>query len=73
VFTDLCVLEPDDHRELTAVALYPGVSREAVAGECGWPLRFSDAIREMAPPSHDELRVLRDLQERTARAHGSDR
>jgi glutaconate CoA-transferase subunit B len=72
VFTDLCVLEPDDDHELTVTTLYPGVSREAVAGECGWPLRFSEAIREMAPPSQTELRVLRDLQERTARAHGSD-
>ncbi len=74
VFTDLCIMAPDpDSKELTVISLYPGVTREAVQAQCSWPLRFPDDVTEMAPPDKDELGVLRDLQERTARAHRSDR
>ena len=73
VMTDLCVLEPDAAtRELTVVSLHPGVTREMVQGECGWTLRFANAIGETPAPTEEELAVLRDLQARTARAHGGD-
>jgi len=73
VFTDLCVLAPNDaNRELTVVSLYPGVTRAALAEKCGWPLRFADDAGELPPPSAEELESLRGLQERTARAHGSE-
>ena len=73
VITDLCVLEPDPAtRELTVTALHPGVTREAVQAACGWPLRFADQVAETPAPNAQELAVLRDLQERTTRAHASD-
>jgi glutaconate CoA-transferase subunit B len=73
VITDLCVLEPDaDVAELTVVSLHPGSSRESVQAVCAWPLRFADPIGETLPPTAEELKVLRELQERTARAHGGD-
>jgi glutaconate CoA-transferase subunit B len=73
VMTDLCVMEPDpETRELTVVSLHPGVTRETVQGECGWPVRFAAAVAETPPPTVNELGVLRDLQERTARAHKGD-
>jgi glutaconate CoA-transferase subunit B len=73
VMTDLCVLEPDPvTRELTVTALHPGVTREAVQAACGWPLRFADQVAETPAPNAEELAVLRDLQERTKRAHASD-
>jgi glutaconate CoA-transferase subunit B len=73
VITDLCVLEPDrESRELTVVSLHPGVSRERVAGECGWPLRFGGDLAETPPPTDNELGVLRDLHARTRRAHGGE-
>ncbi len=73
VMTDLCVLEPDPAtRELTVVSLHPGVSREAAQAQCAWKLRFADDVGETAPPKPEELRVLRQLQERTARAHGGE-
>jgi glutaconate CoA-transferase subunit B len=73
VITDLCVLEPDPAtRELTVTALHPGVTREAVQAACGWPLRFADRVAETPAPNAEELAVLRDLQERTTRAHASD-
>jgi glutaconate CoA-transferase subunit B len=71
VFTDLCVLEPDpDTRELVVVSLHPGVSQEVVRTRCGWPLRFSPVVGEIAAPTEVELGTLRDLHERTRRAHG---
>ncbi len=73
VITDLCLMEPDpETRELAVVALYPGVTREKVEAQCGWPLKFAADLTEIPPPSDEELQVLRDLQARTAAAHGSD-
>ncbi|HEY7382844.1 MAG TPA: CoA-transferase subunit beta [Beijerinckiaceae bacterium] len=73
VITDLCVMEPDpESKELTVVSLHPGVTREEVQKNCGWPIRFADTVAETPPPTADELRVLRELHARTARAHGGD-
>ncbi|MEX0851699.1 MAG: CoA-transferase subunit beta [Bauldia sp.] len=73
VVTDLCVMEPDAAtRELTVVSLHPGVTRDTVQAECAWPLCFANEVAETPPPTGEELGVLRDLQERTARAHEGD-
>jgi glutaconate CoA-transferase subunit B len=73
VMTDLCVFEPDAAtRELTVVSLHPGVTREAVQAQCAWTVRFADNVIETPAPTALELQVLRDLQTRTAKAHGSD-
>ncbi len=73
VITDLCVLTPDPaSRELTVVSLHPGFTRDKVAAECGWPLKFADDAGKTPPPTAEELAVLRKLQVRTARAHGGD-
>jgi glutaconate CoA-transferase, subunit B len=72
VITDLCVMRPDPATcELTVTALHPGVSREQVAANTGWAVRFAAELGGTPPPSEQELRVLRDLQARTARAHGT--
>lgn len=71
VITDLCVMRPDPAtKELTVTALHPGVSREQVQANTGWALRFAADLGVTAPPTAHELAVLRDLQARTARAHG---
>lgn len=71
VITDLCVMEPDpDTAELTVVSLHPGVTREEVAAQCGWPLRFAAALAETPAPTAQELEILRDLHARTRKAHG---
>jgi glutaconate CoA-transferase subunit B len=73
VMTDLCVFEPDPAtRELTVVSLHPGVTREAVQAQCAWPVRFAGSVSETPAPTAVELSVLRDLQARTAKAHGED-
>jgi glutaconate CoA-transferase, subunit B len=70
VITDRCVLRPDPiTRELTVSALHPGVTPDEVRANTGWEVRFSAELAHTAPPSADELAVLRDLQARTAQAH----
>ena len=71
VITDLCVLEPEaESREFAVVSLHPGVSRERVAENTGWKVRFAEGVSETPPPTAEELRALRDLRERTRIAHG---
>jgi len=70
--SDLCVMTPQpDTREFAVVSLHPGVSREQVQAETGWPVRFAAHVTETPPPSRLELDTLRDLHARTARAHGT--
>lgn len=52
-------------------SLHPGITREQVRRHTGWEVRLADAVEETAPPSAEELQVLRDLHARTARAHGT--
>ncbi|KAB2919487.1 MAG: CoA-transferase subunit beta [Hyphomicrobiaceae bacterium] len=69
VITDLCVMEPDPvSRELTVVAMHPGVTREQIVENTGWDVKFAAKIAETPPPSAQELSVLRDLQARTKAA-----
>jgi glutaconate CoA-transferase subunit B len=62
-------------KELVVTALHPGVTREQVAENTGWPVRFADPLEETASPTAEELSTLRDLQRRTTEAHarGSNR
>jgi glutaconate CoA-transferase subunit B len=72
VITDLCILEPEPiTKELEVTHLHPGITREQVAAATGWPLRFRQTVQETAPPTAEELDALRDLQRRTAAAHGT--
>ena len=68
--TDLCMMEPDpETNEFLVTALHPGVTREQVAQQTAWSVRYSNALRETEPPAPFELEVLRDLNARTERAH----
>jgi glutaconate CoA-transferase subunit B len=70
VITDLAVLKPDPRsHELTLVALHPGVDVDQVRGETGWDLAVADRLATTDPPTAEELGILRDLKERTAKAH----
>jgi glutaconate CoA-transferase subunit B len=42
---------------------------EQVIAATGWPLRAASAVSTTPLPTGTELRVLRDLNERTAKAH----
>jgi glutaconate CoA-transferase, subunit B len=70
LLTDLALLRPDPvTKEWVVFSLHPGVTREAVKKQTGWPIRFADTVEQTPPPDPTELAVLRDLQARTARAH----
>jgi glutaconate CoA-transferase subunit B len=69
--TDLCTMHPHpETKELQVTSLHPGVTREQVRAETGWPLAFAATVDETPPPSARELAALRDLHARTAVAHG---
>jgi glutaconate CoA-transferase subunit B len=71
VVTDLCLMRPDPAtKELVVTSVHPGVAREQIAEQTGWPVRFADDAGTTRPPDERELSVLRDMQARTARAHG---
>jgi glutaconate CoA-transferase subunit B len=70
VITDLGVLRPEPgSEELQLVARFEGVAVEDVRKATGWPLRVAEGVEVVPPPTEAELRVLRDLHERTRRAH----
>jgi glutaconate CoA-transferase subunit B len=72
LITDLALLEPDpETKEMTVVSIHPGVSREQIQENTGWPVKFAAKVAETAPPTAKELEVLRELHARTARAHAA--
>jgi glutaconate CoA-transferase subunit B len=74
VITDLGVLVPDAASgELTLTHVHPGVTVDQVRKATGWPLRVATDIAETEPVTAEELGALRDLEERSARAHRAPR
>ena len=70
VITDLGIMTPDPvTKELTLTSVHPGVTAEQVVAATGWKLKVADHVATTPPPTETELAVLRDLQERTAKAH----
>ncbi len=73
VITDLGVLQPHPtSHELELVAIHPGVDTEEIVEKTGWALRLAQDLDVTDPPTADELRILRDLKERTATAHSGE-
>jgi glutaconate CoA-transferase subunit B len=71
LITDLCIMEPDPKtKEMTVVSIHPGVTREQIQENTGWVVKYADKVTETPAPTGTELKVLRELNERTARAHG---
>lgn len=69
--SDLCILEPEpETNEFVVTSLHPGITCQQVRQKTGWNVRFAADLRETEPPSDRELEILRDLNARTARAHG---
>jgi glutaconate CoA-transferase subunit B len=70
VITDLGVMTPDPvTKELTLTSIHPGVTVEKAIESTGWALKVAPQLSTSEPPTDTELRVLRELNERTARAH----
>jgi glutaconate CoA-transferase subunit B len=71
VITDLGVLRPEpETNEMILTSIHPGVDVARVKEETGWELRISSALSVTDSPTPEELEILRDLQRRTAVAHG---
>jgi glutaconate CoA-transferase subunit B len=71
--SDLCTMRPHpETNEFQVTSLHPGVSRDTVVGQTGWPVAFSESLEETPAPTEGELAVLRDLNARTAAAHGTN-
>ena len=71
LITDLCIMEPDPKtKEMTVTSIHPGVTREQIQENTGWTVKFADKVAETPAPTEQELKVLRELNKRTARAHG---
>ena len=72
IVTDLCTMKPQaGTNELEVVSLHPGITREKVRENTGWDVRFAADVEATPPPTDHELQALRELNERTARAHGT--
>lgn len=64
-------MEPEaGTHEFVVTSLHPGVTREQVVAATGWAIRFAEQVAETAAPTEIELTALRDLEARTAAAHG---
>ena len=56
------MLRPDpDTCELRLTALHPGVTAEQARAATGWPLAVAETLSTSAPPTEEELAVLRKL------------
>jgi glutaconate CoA-transferase subunit B len=72
LITDLAIFEPHPQtKEMIVTSIHPGVTREQIQENTGWAVRFADTVAETSPPTAQELDILRELQERTARAHAA--
>jgi glutaconate CoA-transferase, subunit B len=61
VITDKALFDFDNpEREMTLVKLAPGETVASVQEAVSWQLRASPALREMAPPSAEELAIIRE-------------
>src|SRR5262249_1726310 len=74
LITDLALFEPDPQtKEMTVVSIHPGVTREQIQENSGWPIKFAAKVAETPPPTQRELEVLRELHTRTNRARAGRR
>ena len=71
LMTDLAIFEPEPgSNEMVVTSIHPGVSREQIADNTGWPVRYATKVQVTPAPTENELTILRELQARTKRAHG---
>jgi glutaconate CoA-transferase, subunit B len=70
LLTDLCIFAPDPvTREMIVISIHAGVTREQIAANTSWEVRYASNAGVTPPPTREELQVLRELHERTRAAH----
>jgi glutaconate CoA-transferase subunit B len=60
VVTDLGVYRFDDSGEMQLVSLHPGATLDGVRATIGWPIKVADPLAVTAPPTAEELRLVRE-------------
>lgn len=61
VITDKALFTFDNpEREMRLVELAPGQTVESIQAAVGWPLRVADNLRQMTPPTAEELAIVRE-------------
>jgi glutaconate CoA-transferase, subunit B len=60
VITDKALFDfANDEHEMQLISLLPGMTLEGVRSEMGWEVKCAPILIETAPPTEDELRLLR--------------
>jgi glutaconate CoA-transferase subunit B len=71
VISDLGILRPDPvSKELTLTSIHSGVILDEVLAATSWELKIASNLELTPDPTAEELSILRDLEKRTAEAHG---
>jgi glutaconate CoA-transferase subunit B len=71
VITDLGILRPDHvSRELTLTSIHSGVTLDEALAATSWDLKVASNLEITPAPTSEELSMLRELERRTAKAHG---
>jgi glutaconate CoA-transferase, subunit B len=61
VITDRAIFDFDpETREMRLTELAPGEMIESIQAEVGWPLRIAPTLKTMAPPTREELSLMRE-------------
>jgi len=60
VITTLGICRFDEKGEMWVESFHPGVSREEVEQNTGWPIKIAEHVKETEPPSSDQLDILRN-------------
>ncbi|MEM6650444.1 MAG: CoA-transferase subunit beta, partial [Pseudomonadota bacterium] len=70
LITDLAIWAPDPiTKEFTVTSLHPGVTKDMMADTVGWEIKYAETTNVTPAPTSNELSILRDLKERTRKAH----
>jgi glutaconate CoA-transferase, subunit B len=71
VISDLGILRPDHvSKELTLTSIHSGVTLDEVLAATSWDLTIASNLEVTPAPTSEELSILRELEQRTAKAHG---
>lgn len=61
VITDRALFNfANDTHEMTLIEIAPGETVESIQADVAWPLRVAADLRQMVPPSADELHIVRE-------------
>jgi glutaconate CoA-transferase subunit B len=60
VITTLGICRFDERGDMQVESIHPGVSKEEIEKNTGWPIRFAKQVKETEPPSREQLEILRN-------------